>query len=157
MYDNIGGKIKILAEVVCWIGIIACVIIGIVLIAISEDLVLAGILIAVGGAILSWVSSFILYGFGQLVENSDIMAEQSARNNEKYNKQVQHQQKQQYKDKIKKVKAMIDDNNISEDNYVDILCPNCKEPLSYTKQEMNDNKTLICPMCDAEISTSLYK
>ena len=71
MFDNIGGKIKTLAKVVCWIGIIACIITGIVQMATDEDLVLAGILTAVVGSLLSWVSSFVLYGFGQLVENSD--------------------------------------------------------------------------------------
>ena len=74
MFDNIGGKIKTLAKVVCWIGIIACIITGIVLMATDDDLILVGILTAVVGSLLSWVSSFILYGFGQLVENSDTIA-----------------------------------------------------------------------------------
>ena len=157
MFDNIGGKIKTLAKVVCWIGIIACIITGIVLMATNDDLVLVGILTAVVGSLLSWVGSFILYGFGQLVENSDIIAEQSARNNEKTRKKVQQHEEQQRRDKIKAVINIINDTNISEDTYIDIICPNCKETLSYTKQEITDNKTLICPMCDAEINTSSYK
>lgn len=71
MFDNIGGKIKTLAKVVCWIGIIACIITGIVLMATDEDLILVGILTVVVGSLLSWVGSFALYGFGQLIENSD--------------------------------------------------------------------------------------
>ena len=157
MFDNIGDKIKTLAKVVCWIGIIACIITGIVLMATDEDLVLAGILTAVLGSILSWVSSFVLYGFGQLVENSDIIAKQSARNNEKHSKKVQQQQEQQRKDKVKAIKTAINDANVSEDTYIDIICPNCGESLSYTKQELMANKTLICPMCDAEISTLSYR
>lgn len=77
MFDNIGGKIKTLAKVVCWIGIIACIITGIVLMATDEDLILVGILTVVVGSLLSWVSSFILYGFGQLVENSDTLVQQN--------------------------------------------------------------------------------
>ena len=77
MFDNIGGKIKTLAKVVCWIGIIACIITGIVLIAMDEDSILVGILTAVVGPLLSWVSSFVLYGFGQLVENSDTLVQQN--------------------------------------------------------------------------------
>ena len=157
MFDNIGGKIKTLAKVVCWIGIIACIITGIVLMATDEELVLAGILTAAGGSLLSWVSSFVLYGFGQLVENSDIIAEQSARNNEKHSKKVQQQQEQQRKDKVKAIKTAINDTNVSEDTYIDIICPNCGESLSYTKQELTANQTLVCPMCDAEISTLSYR
>lgn len=71
MFENIGGKIKGLAKVTCWIGIVASVILGIILIAADEDLVLTGIITAAIGAVASWVSSFVLYGFGQLVENSD--------------------------------------------------------------------------------------
>lgn len=76
MFNNIGGKIKTLAKVVCWIGIIACIITGIVLMATDDDLILVGILTAVVGSLLSWVSSFVLYGFGQLVENSDVIVSQ---------------------------------------------------------------------------------
>ena len=78
MFDNIGGKIQGLAKVICWIGIIASVIAGIVMIydATSRyytdtELVWLGIAVAIVGSLLSWVGSFVLYGFGELVENSD--------------------------------------------------------------------------------------
>lgn len=74
MYSNIGGKIKILAKVLAWIGIIACFIVGVTLIALEPALGLVGFLIMILGGILSWISSFVLYGFGELVENSDILA-----------------------------------------------------------------------------------
>lgn len=75
MFDNIGGKIKSLAQVVCWIGIIASVICGFILIGTDEDLILLGLLIMVIGSLISWVSSFALYGFGQLIENTDELCE----------------------------------------------------------------------------------
>ena len=80
MFNNIGGKIKTLAKVICWIGIISCIITGIVLMAINDDFVLIGILTAVVGSLLSWISSFVLYGFGQLVENSDVIANRNIHN-----------------------------------------------------------------------------
>ena len=73
MFDNIGGKIKKVAQIVCWIGIVASVISGIALMATDEDLVGAGFLVLIGGPLVSWVGSFMVYGFGQLVENSDIL------------------------------------------------------------------------------------
>ena len=38
MFDNIGGKIKALAKVTCWVGIVSWVFIGIAIIAVSEIL-----------------------------------------------------------------------------------------------------------------------
>ena len=76
MFDNIGSKIKTLAKVVCWIGIIGSIIAGIAMIATMGSVgVLSGLLTIVLGALLSWVGSFVLYGFGEMVENSDIRTE----------------------------------------------------------------------------------
>lgn len=77
MFGNIGGKIKSLAQVITWLGIIGSVIWGFVLMATDEDLISAGLMIAVLGSLISWVSSFVLYGFGQLVENTDKLVELS--------------------------------------------------------------------------------
>ncbi|MCH5212283.1 MAG: hypothetical protein J1G06_04650 [Oscillospiraceae bacterium] len=73
MFDNIGGKIKTLAQVVCWIGIIGSVISGIVMIATDDDLAFLGVIVIVIGSLVSWVSSFTLYGFGHLIENTDLL------------------------------------------------------------------------------------
>lgn len=77
MFDNIGSKIKTLAKVVCWIGIIASVIIGFILLVQDEDTVLAGLLTMILGSLGSWIGSFMTYGFGQLIENSDILVSQN--------------------------------------------------------------------------------
>ena len=71
MFSNIGSKIKVLAVVITCIGIVASIIIGIVLMTIDEELIVPGILVMIVGSLLSWLSSFFMYGFGQLVENSD--------------------------------------------------------------------------------------
>lgn len=76
MFDNIGGKIKAVAKVVCWIGIIASIIIGFIMLVQDEDTAFAGVLIMVLGSLGSWIGSFMTYGFGQLVENSDILVQQ---------------------------------------------------------------------------------
>ena len=80
MFDNIGGKIKTLASVIVWLGIIGSVIIGIILMATAEELFFVGIIIAIVGSISSWIGSFLLYGFGELVENSAIIAQKSNMN-----------------------------------------------------------------------------
>lgn len=68
MFDNIGNKIKTLASVICWIFIILFGLGGVIL-AFTLDKFLFLILAAVG-CLLAWVGSFILYGFGQLIEDT---------------------------------------------------------------------------------------
>ena len=71
MFSNIGSKIKGLAVFITSLGIIASVIGGIALMTSDEELILPGFLVMIFGSLASWVSSFFIYGFGQLVENSD--------------------------------------------------------------------------------------
>ncbi len=75
MFDNIGKKIKTLSQVTSWIGIIASVILGIIIMIIGESYFnLIGFLILIFGSLFSWINSFLTYGFGQLIENSDRIA-----------------------------------------------------------------------------------
>lgn len=69
MYTNIGEKIKTLAKVLFVIGLVVSLIYGVLLLN-SRD-VLRGTLCIVIGGLSSWVSTFVLYGFGQLIVNSD--------------------------------------------------------------------------------------
>lgn len=87
MFNNIGGKIKTLAQVVSGIGISASVIFGCFLMATDEDTVFIGILVLILGSIFSWISSFMTYGFGQLIENSDILISNIDENAEKHGHQ----------------------------------------------------------------------
>ena len=84
MFSNIGRKIKMTAKVFCWIGIIASVVGGIGMIAAgftgllpqasAVATILSGIGTALLGSLLSWVGSFMMVGFGELVENTAIIA-----------------------------------------------------------------------------------
>lgn len=87
MYDNIGSKIKTLAQVVFIIMAVISIISGILIIFshISGILIIfsdggafiIGILTAGIGVLLSWIGTFFLYGFGQLIENTDILVKES--------------------------------------------------------------------------------
>ena len=72
-FDNIGGKIKTLAKTLTILGIIGSVIFGFVLFSWSQ--VLFGLLTIVFGSLVSWISSFALYGLGVLIDNSEIIAQ----------------------------------------------------------------------------------
>lgn len=78
MFDNIGSKIKTVAATIAWLGIIGSIIIGIIIISEANNSyypsateTLSGWLVIIVGSLSSWVSSFTLYGFGQLIENTD--------------------------------------------------------------------------------------
>ena len=78
MFDNVGGKIKGFAKFICWAGIIASVICAAVFIlgALSGGtdkesstlLAVYGVLTLVFGILVSWISSFKLYGYGELID-----------------------------------------------------------------------------------------
>ena len=66
MFNWIGSKIKGFTKFICWVGIIGSVLLGISLGSMSP---VAGLLIALVGSLLSWISSFVLYGFGELIDS----------------------------------------------------------------------------------------
>lgn len=66
MFDDIGGKIKDFAVVTCVIGIIASIIIAIIMFA--KEAIGMGILYLFIGPLLSWIGSFFMYGFGEIVD-----------------------------------------------------------------------------------------
>lgn len=70
MYTDIGSKIKTISKVACVIGVIGALIIGITIVSYDDDLSFIALLAGLGAAFASLVTSFVLYGFGELVENS---------------------------------------------------------------------------------------
>lgn len=79
MFDNIGDKIKTMTWIFCVVGIGLCVIAGLVLIFSSQFLL--GILIGVLGSAACYLGSFFAYGFGQLIENTDILVAEMKKGN----------------------------------------------------------------------------
>ena len=76
MFKNIGSKIKTLTLILALSGAALSVFFGILWIIVASDLgwgdwKYLGIIPIVVGPLWSWVSSFLLYGFGQLIDNCD--------------------------------------------------------------------------------------
>ena len=67
LYDDIGAKIKNWAKWIFIIEAISAIIGGIVLMA--NDAAFIGFIALIGGPLVAWVSSWLLYAFGQLVED----------------------------------------------------------------------------------------
>lgn len=66
MYDNIGSKIKKLAVILAIAGAVAFFVIGAV--CLTLELIGAALVTMFIGPLLAWVSSFVLYGFGELID-----------------------------------------------------------------------------------------
>lgn len=78
MYKNIGGKIKKLAVVFAILGMIVSIAGSIIMIIIGLDLPLnsqitlewSSLITIVVGCLASWLVSFLIYGFGELIERT---------------------------------------------------------------------------------------
>ena len=71
-FENIGGKIKTLAVILTILGVAASIIFGFYML--SENAI-TGLLIALIGSLVSWISSFFMYGFGELIEKTTEIAQ----------------------------------------------------------------------------------
>ena len=98
MYANIGEKIKKVAVIVAIIGIICSIVIGIVLIVQAQGsgsssyygrsrgndniLIFMGIATMILGSLVSWISSFFAYGFGELIVKTTEIAKNTTKTEE---------------------------------------------------------------------------
>lgn len=74
MFDNIGSKIKMLAKVICWVGIIMSCLSGLIILINGDDGAGVGLVIMIVGSLTSWVCSFFAYGFGELIDKTTEVA-----------------------------------------------------------------------------------
>lgn len=129
MFNNIGGKLKILAWVVFICGAACSIISGIVLLS-TEETLFEGIILLIAGPIASWVGSFTTYAFGELIESNKIQ-ESYLR---KISKQLETPQPQYKPQNIPEVKSTTSEANI---------CPACLKEVPATKH--------LCPHCGNSI------
>lgn len=150
MFDNLVRKIKTFAQVICVLGIIGSVISGIVLFI--NEFIINGIAVILGGAFLSWIGSLCLYGFGQLIENTDILVSQGENKHSKFDKS----EKSNISSRMKQYNQN-DSKQIEDDNFIGLYCPECGEKVSFPKEYIHQKPFLICPMCNARICSDRFK
>lgn len=74
MFENIHRKLKGLAYIIAIVGMLGSVIIGAILISQGSDrygtaeLITSGWIVIIIGSIGSWISAFVFYGLGELIE-----------------------------------------------------------------------------------------
>lgn len=74
MFNNVGGKLKTLATISCWLGIAGSVIWGGILM--GDDVVI-GLVVMLAGSFASWVSSLMAYGIGEAVDKATEAAQKA--------------------------------------------------------------------------------
>ena len=75
MHENIGGKIKEVSKFMVVMGVIASIIVGFyIIIATEGESILLGVLVMALGSFMSWILELLMKGFGELIENSAIIA-----------------------------------------------------------------------------------
>lgn len=135
-YERIGEKIKGLSKVVFISVAIVIAVLGISLIVFGADghstaLVLIGLLIAICGPIIAWISSWLLYGFGELIDKvCDIelntrIAENKLKVQKESTKDSHEKSNKNTPSKENKKRFIIDNivsNEIGENTWV---CPEC--------------------------------
>ena len=112
MYDEIGKKIKTLAKVSFIIMAIIIGIVGIVLAIYLKDepkLVLLAILGACLAIFFAWISTFMVYGFGELIDRACSIDDKLSEND----MDVDNLQKR----KIQKLDKLMENGLITEEDY----------------------------------------
>lgn len=114
MFSEIGQKIKALAKVLCWSGIALSIIVAIALFGLGSNtglgdlFVLGGMLVLVVGVLFSWLSTFLLFGFGEMIHKVCSI--------EKKLSGIPQQQNQS-EARITRLNALREKNIITEDEY----------------------------------------
>lgn len=154
MFTNIGRKIKTVAKVICWLGMILCVVLGIIVIA-DGNYALVGIGLLFVGPFLMWIGSFMTYGFGELIEKvTEIEINTHSKTETKpvtSNKRIL--QKTQAQNVVSPANKAIKADTDEPEEWIDMICPVCKEQVSYTKTMLQNDKNLVCPYCNNEFSS----
>ena len=150
MFENIGEKIKGLAKVICVIGIVFSVIYGLDIMMEGKDFVMTGLITAIVGSVISWISSFFTYGFGTLISNSEKIA-RNIESIDSYSEEMvkRNNQNKESNEKVKEEKK--NENAKMTEEKIEIKCPSCGIDLAYNKDFLKDKDKIECPMCKNEI------
>ena len=87
LFGNIGSKIKGVAFVLFMIQFLLYIVAAVIVFLSSLGLgssagIISGLLILGGGILIAWLSTIVLYGIGQLIDNTDQIKKELVKLNE---------------------------------------------------------------------------
>ena len=143
LYENIGSKIKNWAKWIFVIEAIGAVITGLVLLFTDEYLILYGLLTLVCGPIVAYVGSWILYAFGELVEDVHAIRNKEGTTEEKAKREIETRAKLEAEEKAT-LSAMV------------FFCSKCNQ--TFIGRDYKESDRPECPNCKKEThSTGITK
>ena len=151
MYEKVGEKIKLIAKIICIIGVIGSVIYGIYMLTLGSEFFFSGLLIAVVGSLGSWISSLFTYGFGVIISNTEAI-KQNTEDTSKTALEIVNCGSEKEKSGNTATKVGENDFIVKTDEHVAFKCPSCKAALSYSKEYISKKSETICPMCGEKIN-----
>ena len=140
MYDNIGSKIKGLAKAIFIVEAILSIIISITLLIETEQAAYSIFLFL--GPILSWISSWLIYGFGEIIDKL-CNIEQNSEAIMKLTKSPQNNNRTNNVDKTTMPKKAVAKKEIT----IIVNCPECDQELFFDSNLSN----VECPYCGCSI------
>ena len=143
MYNNIGEKIKTLVSFITKLGIAVSVFFGIIFMFLGARYAATWIMLIVVIPLFLWISSFLLYGFGEMIDKLSAI-EENTRGGKSKAKNNTNAPAKASNSNSKKNNSAFKEKAVFEDEYVDVVCPECGETMSFNKSEKNCQ----CPFCD---------
>lgn len=92
MFNNVGKKLKWLAVFCTIAGAFSSIVYGVILM--YSDSALLGFLVIIIGALISWLSSLLMYGVGELNDNGSDYEKTIIEKLDKMEKQIEQMEKQ---------------------------------------------------------------
>ena len=137
MYDNVGTKIKNLAIGTFVAEMIASIIGGILLMV--EVSIAIGLVALFLGIIVAWISSCILYGFGEIIVETSSVKQELIELNQIITKEIEKEAKKAKAQTIKKIHPKVEN--------ASYYCKQCGNPGPYDG---------LCPECGSEEVTLFH-
>ena len=133
MFDNISKKIKTIAKAVAFLGTVLSIVYGVITIINSgsgDGEIVIAIVTIISGIVISIVSAILIYGFGHLIENSDIIAGRSTQVSEsKQSSQSQDKNLRNWESSISKLSDEEINERINSDDWCFEYKELCKKEL----------------------------
>ena len=156
MYEKVGEKIKIIAKIICVIGIIGSAIYGIYMLTLGSEFFFLGLLIAVVGSLGSWISSLFTYGFGVIISNTEAI-KQNTEDTSKTALEIVNGNSEKENPRSTASKVGENEPIVKTYEHVAFKCPACKSTLSYSKDYISKKSETVCSMCGEKINLENIK
>lgn len=138
MKKDFGQKLKDISESLFFLGLLLTIVPAIVLIVLDKGLLLTVIIVAPLIILFLRIITYLMYGFGQLIENTDIIASH-------------YQEKDQKKTHKIGIDSLVSNKTINDDSVLNFVCPACDKKISCTKKQIINKEIHSCPACNTPI------